>query len=278
MRDDDVTEPLAEAAGELYAVDPAEFIRERGRLVKDAKESGNANLATAIGALRKPTVAAALINLTARSRPEAIAELLEIGAQLRTAQSRFDAARLTELRPARDHAISAVVEATEQVADEHDRRITPAARDEIHHTAVAALADQAAASAVSSGTLTRTLTYSGFGDVDLEEAVAYLPSGAVLRVIASPSEPDDVAAEPDDEGLDDGGLDDAEEELAKAERMLRDARKVADRSATRVERLKAQLAEAREHSDEASAAVTDAHRSRRQAQATVDRLRRARGR
>ena len=50
-------------------------------------------------------------------------------------------------------------------------------------TAVAALADEGAGTAVSSGQLTRALSYSGFGEVDLSEAVARTASGAILTLV-----------------------------------------------------------------------------------------------
>ena len=48
---------------------------------------------------------------------------------------------------------------------------------------IAALASEDATRAVLSGQLTRALSYSGFGEVDLSEAVARTSSGSILTVL-----------------------------------------------------------------------------------------------
>ena len=62
--------------------------------------------------------------------------------------------------------------ATAQAAGEDGAALSAAASRDAADTFVAALASPDATAAVVSGRLTRTLSYAGFGDVDLSEATA----------------------------------------------------------------------------------------------------------
>ena len=58
-----------EAADQLYAVAPDDFMARRTALAAEAKESGDKALAKQITGLRRPTRSAWLVNLVARARP-----------------------------------------------------------------------------------------------------------------------------------------------------------------------------------------------------------------
>src|SRR3954453_20063736 len=100
---------LEAAAGELYALAPEEFVTARTRLVKEARRAGDRALAGDIGALRKPTRTAWLVNLLARDDAAAVGALLDLGEQLRSAQDRRDGSALRELSAQRRTAIDALV-------------------------------------------------------------------------------------------------------------------------------------------------------------------------
>ncbi|MFZ2528890.1 MAG: hypothetical protein WAX14_14760, partial [Rhodococcus sp. (in: high G+C Gram-positive bacteria)] len=78
-----------EIADELYGLDPNEFVAVRNERVAQAREAGDGAAATTIGKLRKPTVAAWLVNALARERTDELAALLDLGSALRTAQRRL---------------------------------------------------------------------------------------------------------------------------------------------------------------------------------------------
>jgi hypothetical protein len=185
-RDDSEDAALAVATAELYAVAPDEFVATRNRLVRDAKAGGDAALAEEVGRLRRPTVAAWAVNRTVRERPQEVDRLRDVGGRLRAAQAQLDAGRLRELRSDREALLTGFVAATAEVAGAAGRPLAPAALEEVRGTVIAALAGEAAADAVASGHLTRALSYSGFGEVDLSEAVARTSSGAVLTVVSHP--------------------------------------------------------------------------------------------
>ncbi len=167
---------LDEAVGELYGAGLGDFVAVRTRL---AKEAGR-DLGREIKALRKPTVTAWLLNLLARRSPELLAEVGELGERMRSAQGEGDAAALRDARPERDALVRRVVAATREVAKGEDRQLSPAGEDEVAATVVAALADETSQAALASGMLVRALRYSGFGEVDLDDAVA---ARARLRVL-----------------------------------------------------------------------------------------------
>jgi hypothetical protein len=269
---------LAAAMQELYAADPDEFMALRKRLAAAAKADGDGAVATEIGKLRKPSVAAWALNLAARLDPALVERLVDLGTQMRSAQSRLDTGTLTRLRPERDRLLADVVEAAEAAATRAGRRLTPAAQQDVRATVIAALADEHAAQAVASGQLTRALSYSGFGEVDLSEAVARTSStGSILTLLrgsgrideeAGPVEASSGEAEetPPDLAALAAAVEDAERELSAAETAVTRARERAEETRERLAVVERQLAKAREADERALEAVTDAVRARKAAE------------
>jgi hypothetical protein len=280
-----VPDLLAAAMQELYAAHPDEFLAVRRRLAAEAKARGDSAVATEIGRLRKPTVAAWALNRAARDDPSLVERLVELGENMRDAQSRLDTATLTGLRPERDRLLVDAVAAAEAAATNAGRRLTPAAGQDVRSTVIAALADEQATRAVASGQLTRALTYSGFGEVDVSEAVARTSSGSILTVLpgrgaAAPSAPggepgtitdtgdtgDGEPPAPDENQLAEA-LEAAERAVARAGEAVERARERADETRERLAVVQRQLAKAREADERALEAVTDAVRERKAAEA-----------
>lgn len=162
----------ADVLDELYAADPPDFVATRSRLAKEAREAGDRESAARIGSLRKPGVAAWAVNRLVRDRPVEVEALLDVGRRMREAQSRLDMSRLKELRADRERVLESFTRAARFVADSHGHPLSVDAAAGVRSTAVAALADEAAADAVAGGMLVRTLDYAGFGEVDVSDAVA----------------------------------------------------------------------------------------------------------
>lgn len=287
-----VPEALAGAMQSLYAAAPEEFMATRSALVAEAKAAGEAPAAAEIGKLRKPSLAAWAVNLTARAAPEVVSELTELGAQMRSAQSRLDTSALSAMRGERDAAVDGFVRAAVDAAQEVGRSLSAAAQQDVRATAIAALADERASIAVTSGQLTRALSYSGFGEVDLAEAVARTAGGAILTILpggrgrggdsGTTGRDSDDGAGGEAEGIDtaDAEGDEApsaealEEALADAEKALDAAQAAVDKARQRAEDtrermavVERQLTKAREADERALEAVTDAVRARKQAEA-----------
>ena len=145
---------------DLYALPPEEFTAAR-----DAQ-------GPAFKKLRKPTVAAWVVNTLMRREPALLEQLLALGADLAAAQSGRDAAALRTLGEQRRQLVTAVADRAVELVD---RPISVAAREEVVATLEAALADPPSAEAVVTGALVRALSFAGFGGVDLEGAVAAVP-------------------------------------------------------------------------------------------------------
>lgn len=211
---------VAAAARSLYAVPLAEFVASRKALAAAAKADGHAAAAKEILTLRKPTLTAWAMNLVPRGDTGVLADLVGLGARMRAAQSRLDTGTLTSVRGERDAALTAYVGAVVSAAEEEGATLSAGAREEVRASAIAALADETAAQALTSGQLTRALSYSGFGEVDLSGAVGVTSSGSIMSVLQGGSQGSEPEAEPDDEteGGDEGDDDDelTAEELAQA--------------------------------------------------------------
>jgi len=93
----DTASPSAEAE-RLYALDPEEFVAARDAAVKALRGDGKRSEAAAVAKLRKPSVAAWLVNRLARDEADLLEALLDAGAKLREVQ--LAGAAAPELRAA----------------------------------------------------------------------------------------------------------------------------------------------------------------------------------
>jgi len=237
---------LSAAADELYGADPATFVARRTELVKQARTAGDKALATQIGALRRPTVAAWYLNLLARSGATELDDLIDLGATMREAQAELDMARVAALAPKRRELERTVLRRLDMLLATQGITASPAAWAEVGHTLTAVAADGSAASAVRSGCLARSLVYAGFGEVDLSDALgaeleAWVDRRAADR-IGKASQPTSaepvparaeasavrVVAEPDSVSKAHAELARARERLAAAADERREAQRVVD--------------------------------------------------
>jgi hypothetical protein len=151
----------AAAVEELYGADPQSFTERRTELAAAARDAGDRAAAKAIAALRRPTRAAWVVNLLARTDPSGPAKLAELGAALRAAQEAGHGPRLRELSAARGALVDAMTNQALSLAGAADA--PPALRLEVSQTLTAALADPGVAADFAAGTLTRAVQWSGFG-------------------------------------------------------------------------------------------------------------------
>lgn len=90
----------------LYGLEPGEFVAARGAAVRELRREGRRDEAAAVEGLRKPSVAAWIVNRLARDEAGLVGELLEAGARLGEVQLRAGAPR--ELRAAIDAEAAAL--------------------------------------------------------------------------------------------------------------------------------------------------------------------------
>jgi hypothetical protein len=149
------------AADQLYAADPAEFTDRRSDLVAQARADGDQAAARAIGALRRPTRAAWVVNQLARADPGAVDRLGRLGDELRAAESALDGDKLRELSQTRRKLLGQL---TRQALDEAGVTDPPdALQQEVTGTLSAALADPQVAASVARGQLAKSVQPVGFG-------------------------------------------------------------------------------------------------------------------
>ncbi len=253
-----MTDLLAGAKDELYSGDPDAFMARRQELVAQAKEAGEQDAAKQIGALRKPTRSAWVLNRLARADPQVARRLAELAAELREAGPSAGGSRIRELTAARSGLVD---ELTRQAFADLDA--PPAAvREEVTATLDAALADPEVEASL--GTLVRAARWAGFG-----------PGGG-LAPAPAPARPRSPApAEPTAERERR-----RREKIRQAERAVADADRAADAANAAeqqledtVRQLEAELAQARQQLADARRQAYRAESQQRRAGETLNRLR-----
>ena len=241
----------------LYEAPPENFVAGRAQAIADARRAGDKDAAKRLAALRKPTVAAWLVNLLALRRPDLIEDLVELATALRQAQRSLKGDELRELSTQRRQVVSALVRAAQQLAVEDDPALKGAKLPmaEVEATLTAALAEPQIAEQVRTGRLVKAATYAGFGEVPRPR----------LRLVTADSseEPAEEEEEPEEEPRRVSAID---ERRRRAEEKAR-----AERAEKRRE-LKRQLTAARSADAKARTALERAEEAERNASHAVDEL------
>jgi hypothetical protein len=148
----------------LYESPPDGFVAARTAAVDEARKAGDRATAKRLAALKKPTVAAWVVNLLALRRPDLIDELVELSAALREAQRGLRGDELRELTAQRRQVVSALVTSARKLAEAEEPGIK-LPLGEVEATLSAALAEPEVAAQVRTGRLIRAASYAGFGEV-----------------------------------------------------------------------------------------------------------------
>ena len=244
---------LEDIATELYALPLAGFTDARNARAKDLDD---ARLAAEVRALRKPLLAAWVVNLFARERMTQLREALDLAGDLRDAQAELDAAALKDLNRQRRALIHALAGQAEQLAAEHDEHITRSTADAVEQTLNAAMFDADAAAAVTSGRLVRPLEAGG-DPAELEDAVA----AALGDVSAAPAAPLDGVKARRERKAAERALRAAESALAQAERERDELDRNRKKASDQIDRLDARASELE---SELSRVGEEAKRARRE--------------
>jgi hypothetical protein len=265
---------LTTIAAQLYRMPPGEFTTQRTARARAAKDDGNRELAQAITKLKKPSVAAWVIDAVARERPGDLDELADVADDLGSLQrgervpggpAALDERRRSTIARVLGHAF--------ELAKAQEVSVSSAAMDEVEATLRAVLADASAAAAARTGLLVRSLHSTGWDPVDLSGALAVenahdasapgKRTSATKRTRASKR-----SASAEHEAEERGRRErrdaaerelhrarerqrEAEAELRAAASALREAAHASDEAAATVERLRAELDEARDRAEQA---------------------------
>ncbi|KQM82428.1 hypothetical protein [Agromyces sp. Leaf222] len=245
---------FADLANELYELPPDEFTAARNARAKELRGSDR-DLANAVGELRRPSAPAWLVNQLARHRSDELAQLLQLGEQLREAQAEVDASALVALAKERRKVVRALAQDAGELAEQLGHPVRGPVLDDVADTLQAAMTDAAASEALLTGRLTRSLEAIGT-EVDLTDAVAAW-SGADGSARSSRPAPHDEVGE----------------HRAKKQRKADEAE--AAKRAAEVAKAEQAASTAEDAADEASARVDDAHAAVKEAASARDELRKA---
>ena len=278
---------LERIAAELYALPPQEFTRARDARVRQIDDAA---LAKEVKALRKPLLAAWVVNLLAHEQAASLRTALELAQELREAQDDLDARALTALNRQRRGLVRALAQQAGERAGERGEKITRATTDAVEQTLNAAMFRADAAMAVASGRLVRPLDAAGNDPDEIRDAVAgaldETPAPRVNRTA------DEVAARRVRKAAEGelraarSALAHAERECADLDRKWKNASEHADRLIERASELEAELARVRNDAElragerdalddqraGARSRIDDAQRTAEAAQAALDRL------
>jgi len=238
-------------ADELYALPLEEFTPARDAKAKELK--AEKELAAAVKKLKKPSVAAWVVNLFVRREAEQVEQVIAVGAALREAQEGMDGAELRALTRQRRQLTSAVTDQARTLAREEGLKVTQSVADQVEATLTAAMLDPACAQAVRSGLLTAALRSTGVDEVDVASTVA-LPEA--LGFSASPTTaeepaPPELHVVPEDEDTAAARRREAAEQtLADAEVKVSEAEAALTEATTSVEELQARSLQLQSEIDE----------------------------
>jgi DNA repair exonuclease SbcCD ATPase subunit len=270
---------LLEIADELYALALPDFTPARDAKAKELKGT---DLAKQVKALKKPSLAAWVVNLLVRHETDQVDQVLEVGAALREAQASMSGDDLRQLTRQRRQLTAAVTTQARRLAREHGQKVTDAVAEQVEATLTAAMVDEDCGKAVRSGLLVSALSSTGVDEVELDRSVA-LPDalGFEPTVRDEPTKPElHVVPDPDrDEkalAAAREALEDAEEELTEATeaydeaaQVLKDLEARSMQVQAEIDELKRKIAELEETADEVDDEIAAAEEARDEAQEVV---------
>ena len=142
-----------DVVAQLYGGSRDEFLAARSKRAAEAKAEGEAELARRIAALRKPTVAAWLVNQLVRRHPDDVDDLAAVAGELGEAHRHGTGERLREAGAARRELLRRLENRVRGLARDTGVRLSDDTATQIDTTFQAALINPAALDAVRSGQL-----------------------------------------------------------------------------------------------------------------------------
>ncbi|MGC4112393.1 MAG: hypothetical protein QM747_18630 [Nocardioides sp.] len=267
-----MSDQLLEIADELYGLPQDEFTPARDARAKELK--ADRELSAAVKKLKKPSVAAWVVNLFVRRDADQVTQVIAVGEALRGAQEGMDGAELRALTKQRRQLTAAVTQSARTLARDEGLKVTQAVADQVEATLTAAMLDPECAKAVRSGLLTAALASTGVDEVDVAAAVA-LPEAlgfAASPTGGEPAPPPELHVVPDDAKA--RRRADAEAALATAQETVDEAESALAEADQGVEELQARSLQLQSEIDELKRSLSELESS---AEETDDELEEAEG-
>lgn len=282
-------EQLLAEADALYGLPLGDFTPQRDLRARDLR-TDDRELSAAVKALRKPTLAAWVINLLVRREAEQVDQVITLGAALRDAQASLEGEQLRELTRQRRQLTAAVTTQARRLASAEGVKVTPAVADQVEASLTAAMIDGEAARALRSGLLIAPMATTGVDDLDLASHVAvptamgFVATPQVEDSAPDPTGPPHLRVVPDPDAdakrlaAARAELDEAEAVVDVATAELTDAQQATTRhEATslqiqaEIEELQRQLGELEERQEIVDGELAEAHEAVEAAEAEVAR-------
>ena len=166
----------AEDVAALYAELPDRFVAARAELAAHLKESGDAEGAKRVKALRRPTTAAWAVDRAARTRSTELKSLIradgDLAAAQRAAAAGSGAESMREATEERRRLVGLLVGAAKDELERAGMAAPRATLDKVENTFLAIASDEDAGDRIRRGTLDKELPApAGFGDDRLDAAL-----------------------------------------------------------------------------------------------------------
>jgi hypothetical protein len=251
-----------EATDALYAADLRNFVSERSRLAKELNAAGYDAEASAFAKLRKPTVAAWVLNQLSRTSRRDIDLLLDAGHRLRDAQQgilggsdheTFERAKKTEV-----DTLRRLVRQAEQLLSEGRGSPSSSILGEVQESLRAAAVSEPGREMLARGCFTQPMGAQGFDVV----SQLVTPTSAATRAGRKRSQLRDERTAAREK------LKELKAQLRDAEAIARERARTADDLARKAEKAAEEVAAAKAHAEETADACAAA-------EVELDRLRRA---
>jgi hypothetical protein len=247
--------PSTEDLERLYMQPPEKFTAERDALAKRLRDEGDREAAQETKKLRRPSLAAWLVNQLSLRQGKDVEKLLDAGERLRAAENAMlsGAGEADELRAAaaaeRD-AVEELVATAREIADGDGRKLNQATLDRVAETLQAAGADEDVAALVRDGRLAKETRRASIG-------TGALPSGSSPRR-SREGGPGKADREDQDRRAAKAALDGARRDLERAEGVVERAQGDVEVHTARLREAKEALARAKR---EARRAATETRRA-----------------
>ena len=229
----------------LYGLAPSGFTEARNDLARRLKDAGQADAASKVEELRKPTVPVWTVNQLARRHPEDIDALLEAGRLLRGAQEATLAGgepqALRSATSAERQALRTLTQRAQKLLASEGHGSGAAALERVASTLRAAAVDPGRGELLARGRLNEELDVAGF------DALAGMPVRARPSSTRSKAKPETPAVDP--------RLQSRVRKLRELVKKLEDSAADADRAADNAQ---AEADSARKEAERARAAAEEA--------------------
>lgn len=237
-------------ADELYAGSREEFIPARAERAAQAKTAGDKDLAAKIKALRKPSVAAWLVNQLAREHAGELADLVRLGERMRAAHADLAGDQIRTLSARRREALRSLTDKARAIGRDAGQTVSESTADQVWTTLEAALGDTEVAQRVARGRLDAALSAS--------DADTWLTAGSAQPAGGGWNPPPKAEpAKPKERKRDKAAEAAAEAEAARRREELERARQNASEAEDVRRQAQASLVEAQQDAQDAADAVSE---------------------